>query len=659
MLSVNGRKLVVLGSLNGALKPTLADLREQGIKVMLTTDPSESMAKIIEVSPDFVMLALDHPKYSNVIKLKNIIQKTLKTTIIGFVEKGSVGMKNRLLVSDFEYQLSPPVNSRTILRILNKALKDHPKRFFRTEALNSFHSQESEQKKTANAEKDSGELSNQVIAEAIQSALDQCIEADKSLDEASSLKNTTKVFVRPIDVNGQSGYFVFSSAESESDVGIQDLWSDLSEYTQYLLETKGAQAALKTGVEVSVEEVDFMSWSLSEGNVVKTAFWEGREVGFAFFSNAVKVPELKKAPIDGYVELPTYLVPSGSTLPFDVYLYLSSNKKLTMIGKKGGFIRTAQLDKLNESKVETVFISGGEVSDIYELVVSADLQKRVENYAFNQMYLELKRNLAQKQEADRIKSEMGKAQIVQNFFFPEKHYLNEDVEIHGMFERASECGGDWWFYQQRGDHLYLWLGDATGHGLAAAMVTSAARSASAMLIEFPELPLPKLMSMLNAAIFGSGGGEVLMTFFLGSLNLKTGKLDFCNASHNQPLWFPQKTEALKKSDLQLVGDAMGPRLGEGPSATYELESVQLHPGDRLVFFTDGVVELENPDGRQWGERQFLSKIISSFNQNSGLTLPMQRLARGIEEFRCSQPFVDDVTCFFLQYKPKARIAKAS
>lgn len=270
---------------------------------------------------------------------------------------------------------------------------------------------------------------------------------------------------------------------------------------------------------------------------------------------------------------------------------------------------------------------------------------------FNQMTQEIKRLLLETAEKTRMESELQTAKTVQSTLFPEMRFTSGPIIIEGFYEPASECGGDWWYYNKVGTKTYLWIGDATGHGVPAALVTSAARSAARILEELPDIPLDQAMSLLNKAINGTSRGKVNMTFFLGAFDEETGILKYCNASHDPPFYIPFKDEDLKKSDILPLMDAAGPRLGESPDSTYSMAEISFHPGDRLVLYTDGVTELRNSEGNLWGERKFIRSLLDTFNQGSSVEAAMQNLAVNIKEYRDQAILEDDVTYFIFQYLP--------
>jgi serine phosphatase RsbU (regulator of sigma subunit) len=632
---------------------------QQGLECFHTTSIDEAMDLILEKRPDFVMLAYDYPKYSEVISLKRAVEQNFGTDVIGFIESDSKAMVARLATSDLRYVINPPLDANTILRTLNKMLKENPDKYFRTEAKVTAESPATE-KKTRKLGPDEMLVVNteeeltSAIGDAIRHALDQFCKIDKNADRVQAVKEVTHLEVWPFQVKELGGYLVAVSGSDDKRGANAALWKDIVEYAQFWLKTKGIEATVHTPVRVEVEEVDFVSWCLSDAEFSKTAFHKEEEVAMAYFSEPLPLPEVKSAAKPDLLEVSLKDISTGLILDFDLLLYLKANDKLSVVVKSGAFLRGPQMEKLKEVGVKNLLIKKDDKDKYEHFVVSSRFKKLVEKYAFTNMNKELKRILGQKMEVERIKNEIMSAQGVQDMIFPEAHHLSDEIEVRGFFQRASECGGDWWYYIRKNNEMYLCIADATGHGLSAAMVTTAARSAATILNDFSNLPLPQIMGMLSNAIHGAGGGQVLMTFFLAHLNLTTGEMKFCNASHNAPLLFPNSVENYKKSDVVPIGDKVGPRLGEKANASYQEEKITLKPGDRVVFFTDGVIELEDPSGKIWGDRRFLQSLLHGFNSNGGITAPMHKLNRDMDEYRRDKDYPDDVTFFMIQYRPKAR-----
>lgn len=292
----------------------------------------------------------------------------------------------------------------------------------------------------------------------------------------------------------------------------------------------------------------------------------------------------------------------------------------------------------------------------FDIKVKVDSQDEIGGLAngFNHMAGEIKRLLADTAEKTRMEAELNTAKLVQATLFPENSFENDTLSLRGFYEPASECGGDWWYHSQVGEKTYFWIGDATGHGVPAALVTAAAKSAASVIERFPELKVSEVMKLMNEAIYGTSRGQVLMTFFLGCFDNKSGTLTYTSASHDPPYLIPFKNgDDVKKKDIIPLMEEVGPRLGESPDSTYKETTIQVSPNDRLIFYTDGIPELKNDEDELWGERKFLRILMDSYNGKKDLDSSVDDLNKGIADHRKEHPLEDDVTFFMVDYKKSA------
>lgn len=274
--------------------------------------------------------------------------------------------------------------------------------------------------------------------------------------------------------------------------------------------------------------------------------------------------------------------------------------------------------------------------------------------SFNYMAGEISRLMTETAEKARMENELATVKTVQETLFPESSSSFGPFNIVGHFEPASECGGDWWSYSQVDDKVYLWIGDATGHGAPAALITSAARSAAAIVESLPDMSPSRALEIMNNAVYQTSKGQIMMTFFLGCLDLKSGVLRYANASHDPPYLVRMPADRnLKKKDLQPLMDVVGPRLGDQPSSKYEEHEVHLQKGDTILFYTDGVIDLINEQGEVWGERNFIKSVISCMTQGQTIDQKMDTLRSSISDYRKGSDLVDDVTLFMCHYEEAA------
>ncbi|HEX7675720.1 MAG TPA: SpoIIE family protein phosphatase [Bdellovibrio sp.] len=285
----------------------------------------------------------------------------------------------------------------------------------------------------------------------------------------------------------------------------------------------------------------------------------------------------------------------------------------------------------------------------FDIRVKVDSTDEVGSLAdnFNIMAAEVSRLMEQTAEKARMESELQTAKTVQETLFPETRAKIGPLEIAGYYEPASECGGDWWHYCQVGNKIFLWIGDATGHGAPAALITSAAKSAST-IIEKLNISPAQALELLNRSIYDVSKGRIMMTFFLASFDLQTGELVYCNASHEAPFLMKKSDGPLKKKDLIPLNEVNNPRLGQSRESKYEETSIKLDAGDAVFFYTDGIPDIQNPGKEAWGEREFIKALIAANKDYPSVADSVDTFVGSFQAHRQGAPLIDDVTFFVVK-----------
>jgi sigma-B regulation protein RsbU (phosphoserine phosphatase) len=270
--------------------------------------------------------------------------------------------------------------------------------------------------------------------------------------------------------------------------------------------------------------------------------------------------------------------------------------------------------------------------------------------SFNLMAEEVARLVSETAEKTRMEGELKTAKTVQETLFPNAKANLFGSNIVGHYEPASECGGDWWHYCTVGNKIFFWIGDATGHGAPAALITSAAKSA-ATIIEKLQIGPAQAMSLLNHSIYEVSKGRIMMTFFLASYDPETKIFTYANASHEPPFLIKKKEGPPKKKDLIPLNEVNDARLGQSPTTEFEEACVQLDEDDTIFFYTDGIPDLRNQQNEAIGERNFVKIITDSIQDYPSAQDFMDRMNLKLIDHRKQAALIDDITFFVLKVGP--------
>ncbi len=313
---------------------------------------------------------------------------------------------------------------------------------------------------------------------------------------------------------------------------------------------------------------------------------------------------------------------------------------------------TANIKKLQEASER---IGQGELD--YKLNVTSRDEIRSVGDSFQKMAQQLKNLISESAKKAIMEEELETARLVQSTLLTLPRLNSDCFDLVSHYSPATQCGGDYWDACQNGDILTVFIGDATGHGAPAAIVTAVAKSCFATLTSIFQdqaLPPEELLGRLNRIIYNSCQGKLLMTMSIVQLNLKSGELRFASAGHESPLWLKAppkgaKADGGKKKVATLF--ARGERLGFNPDQQYTCETSQLTLGDVLLLYTDGVSEAHNEAGEEWGERA----LKKAFGQSGPRPLAVIRkeLINAIETHMGEKAPDDDVTFVLVNWKKEA------
>lgn len=173
-----------------------------------------------------------------------------------------------------------------------------------------------------------------------------------------------------------------------------------------------------------------------------------------------------------------------------------------------------------------------------------------------------------------------------------------DYSAHCRQVRA--LGGDCYeFMPLANERLALVVGDASGKGVAAALMIASVQSALRTAALFTGENMATLLKIVNLQAYASSLPDRYATVFYGVLDRATRTLRYVNAGHTPPI-------VLRRDGSIDTLDMGGAPVGMFPDSSYEEGVVQLDPSDMVITYTDGVIEAENQSGEEWGVQGLLN-----------------------------------------------------
>jgi sigma-B regulation protein RsbU (phosphoserine phosphatase) len=214
-------------------------------------------------------------------------------------------------------------------------------------------------------------------------------------------------------------------------------------------------------------------------------------------------------------------------------------------------------------------------------------------------------------------------------------------DIYASMVAAKEVGGDFYdFFLIDKNRLGFVIGDVSGKGVSAALFMAVSRT----LIRATALKgdsVSECMEYANNLLCKESVSSMFVTVFYGILNILTGEVDYVNAGHNPPF-------ILSPSGISKVEMTDGLALGVIDDFNFKSKKIQLKKGDKLLLYTDGVVEAFDEELTAYGEEKFTNFL------NDNLNLPVETLIKksftDVCDFVDGAPQSDDITVLGLTYK---------
>ncbi|MGW6913435.1 PP2C family protein-serine/threonine phosphatase [Kitasatospora sp. NPDC054939] len=215
------------------------------------------------------------------------------------------------------------------------------------------------------------------------------------------------------------------------------------------------------------------------------------------------------------------------------------------------------------------------------------------------------------------------------------------VAVAGILEPAYQVAGDSFDYALNDELLHVATIDAMGHGLDAATMATVAIGAYRHARR-ADIGLAEIYAFMDRAIAEQFGPDHFVTAQMMRLDIVTGHLQWVNAGHPQPLLIRDHhvVERLESATTLPVGFG-----GEQPVISERV----LRQGDRVLCFTDGLVEEREAGGEQFGEDQLIDWVNRIERSQTGVRAVVRALSHVLKEKRGGRTS-DDATLFLIEWR---------
>ena len=186
----------------------------------------------------------------------------------------------------------------------------------------------------------------------------------------------------------------------------------------------------------------------------------------------------------------------------------------------------------------------------------------------------------------------------------------------------------------------VFLGDVAGKGVGAAVLMAAAQTLLRASLKHMK-PLTVAIEELNREVAIRAPVGEFISLFVGIIDREAGEMEFVDAGHGYWLHRPGNGKAER---VQYEGGLV---LGVDPDHVYHSERVKLAPGDRIVIFSDGVVEQHSPTGELFGFDNVYAMLDGTGTEEEDVRV----LLDGLQSFAQSDELSDDVTIASVRFDP--------
>ncbi|MFE4827306.1 PP2C family protein-serine/threonine phosphatase [Streptomyces sp. NPDC056672] len=241
----------------------------------------------------------------------------------------------------------------------------------------------------------------------------------------------------------------------------------------------------------------------------------------------------------------------------------------------------------------------------------------------------------------RRRAPMGVAAEIQWSLLPPLTMSCPQVEVAGILEPAYEVAGDSFDYALNDDALHVAMLDAMGHGLDAATMATVAIGAYRHARR-SDIGLAGMYAFMDKAIAEQFGPDHFVTAQMMRLDISTGQLQWVNAGHPAPLLIRDHEVIQQLESPTTLPVGFG---GDDPLVSNQ----QLRRGDRVLCFTDGLIEEHETGAAPFGEQQLIDCVNRMERTGEGVRAVVRAISHALKKERGGRTS-DDATLFLIEWR---------
>jgi serine phosphatase RsbU (regulator of sigma subunit) len=262
-----------------------------------------------------------------------------------------------------------------------------------------------------------------------------------------------------------------------------------------------------------------------------------------------------------------------------------------------------------------------------------DLQR-----SFNEMAGDLESLVATAAQKESLEKELELARSLQKSLLPSDLPGGGGIEFSTLFEPSAAIGGDYFdVIRLADDELAVIIADVSGHGLSSGLRMAMLKAALLILVEETREP-EEILSRLDAVVRSNRERRFFVTATLALFNTRTGGLRLTNAGH-PPTY---RIRGAEVEEIVLPSSALG-----GLGHSYVRATLQLQPGDAVVWLSDGLIEATNAADEPFGYES-VKRVLAGVQGESAVSI-RNRLLTAIDQHTAGHPLSDDRTLIVMRW----------
>ncbi len=247
----------------------------------------------------------------------------------------------------------------------------------------------------------------------------------------------------------------------------------------------------------------------------------------------------------------------------------------------------------------------------------------------------------------RVERELEIARQVHQSFLPVKLPDIDRVDVAASCKAAFDVGGDYYdVIPVDENHVAFVIGDVSGKGIQAAFYMTMIKGMFRSLVKEIPTPLP-LLSRINQLFYENARRGSFISVCYGLLDTRSGLLKYARAGHNPAILI--RSEENKPELIRSGGMALGLTKGAEFESTLTEKTIQLHHGDTVLFYTDGLTEATDVRNNMYGDERLLAEI--SISPHKTATELLDGLHNNVFSFLGQESISDDLTLLVARYLP--------